>query len=519
MAMSYSWAPTVSGNSTAGERARGGGVSARGNVTLTGSTVSGNSTAGIGARGGGLRALGNITLTSSTVSGNSTALDFANGGGVFARGNVTLTGSTVSGNSTAGSDAEGGGVYAYGNVTLSQSTVTNNRATDAGSTGGGIWNENGAILIDGSIVAGNTAGGGMNDIDPGSGSFTVNFSLLGTGISPGAGSGNLFDDNPMLGVLANNGGPTQTHQLLSGSPAIDAGDPDIDFDAGEFDQRGAPFVRVADGGVNGLQIDMGAVEGVFLLGDSSQNGFVNFGDIGPFITLLAGGTYLNAADTNRDGFVNFGDIGPFILILAAGSPQASMSQSVFVAPPVSAPVSIATTSMTAPVAFVESTVEVPVTTATSPIKTAVSKPAASSKNVPLVKQLPQTSRESVRKSSALFAAMTSELPASETTVVATTSVETYTGPAFFAPTVNTFLVDRSVNSSGAVSNESFATQFALKGNTEPHEVSVESSDERPSANLAIDKSFSTASQLSNARPELLDEIFAAPLKEGFKKLI
>jgi hypothetical protein len=40
---------------------------------------------------------------------------------------------------------------------------------------------------------------------------------------------------PGLGPLANNGGPTETHALLVGSPAIDAGDPSIVFNPAEFD--------------------------------------------------------------------------------------------------------------------------------------------------------------------------------------------------------------------------------------------------------------------------------------------
>ena len=88
----------------------------------------------------------------------------------------------------------------------------------------------------------------------------VNFSLLGTVVTPDpGGSGNLFNDNPLLGALADNGGLTQTHTVLASSPAIDAGDPL--FDPNAFtpplvnDQRGAPFVREA-----GLGIDIGAHE-------------------------------------------------------------------------------------------------------------------------------------------------------------------------------------------------------------------------------------------------------------------
>ena len=62
--------------------------------------------------GGAIRSLttGNLTLDQSTVSGNSTAGSGAHGGGIFACGAVTLTQSTVSGNSTAGINAYGGGI-------------------------------------------------------------------------------------------------------------------------------------------------------------------------------------------------------------------------------------------------------------------------------------------------------------------------------------------------------------------------------------------------------------------------
>jgi hypothetical protein len=58
----------------------------------------------------------------------------------------------------------------------------------------------------------------------------------------------------MLGPLQNNGGPTQTHALLPGSPAIDAGDPNF-TPPPDYDQRGPGFVRVFNG-----RIDVGSFE-------------------------------------------------------------------------------------------------------------------------------------------------------------------------------------------------------------------------------------------------------------------
>jgi hypothetical protein len=65
----------------------------------------------------------------------------------------------------------------------------------------------------------------------------------------------------------------------------------------------------------------------FLVGDVNCDGSVNFGDINPFVLILADPTAWQTAyptcpatngDINRDGGVNFGDINPFVALLAAG---------------------------------------------------------------------------------------------------------------------------------------------------------------------------------------------------------
>ena len=103
------------------------------------------------------------------------------------------------------------------------------------------------------------------------GTVSLAFSLLGvdTGATITDNGGNLIGTaaapvDPLLGPLADNGGPTLTHALMPGSPALDAGDPAAVAGMNgvpEFDQRGAPFTRVYDvDGVGGPRIDIGAYE-------------------------------------------------------------------------------------------------------------------------------------------------------------------------------------------------------------------------------------------------------------------
>jgi hypothetical protein len=88
---------------------------------------------------------------------------------------------------------------------------------------------------------------------------TANNSLLG-GIGSQitlSGAGNLTGVNdPGLGALANNGGPTQTMELSATSPALDVGPATVPTFAGNgFDQRGTGFARVVNG-----RVDIGAFE-------------------------------------------------------------------------------------------------------------------------------------------------------------------------------------------------------------------------------------------------------------------
>ena len=209
-----------------------------------------------------------LVIRNSTISGNDAG---EWGGGIYISTSnyaaVEIYNSTISGNSAG---EEGGGIAfnSYYGLTIVQSTITNNRAT----TFGGIYmSDSGAqatansqekdaknaarqaekdaaalangnataqatgerresrvraadapdeVTLSGTIVAGNVG----TDIGD-SGTVTTKGSLIGTivGSTLVDQGGNLYGILPGVGALANNGGPTQTHALLPGSPAIDTG--------------------------------------------------------------------------------------------------------------------------------------------------------------------------------------------------------------------------------------------------------------------------------------------------------
>jgi hypothetical protein len=200
-----------------------GGIFNSGTLTLTNSTVSDNRP-GIG----GITNSGTLTLINSTVSGNNR--------GIRNSGTATLINSTVSGNSDP---SKGGGIFNSGTANLFNATITNNQAGNSGSSGsgGGVFNAPGATFnFQNSIIAGNLETVGMpspppiNTIFvpiPGECDGTINSigsNLMAMADCTVSGSAPVLGD-PNLGPLQNNGGPTQTHALLSGSPAIDAGNP------------------------------------------------------------------------------------------------------------------------------------------------------------------------------------------------------------------------------------------------------------------------------------------------------
>ena len=219
------------------EAVDGAGVFAAGTLTMQRVTVTDNAAT---AEGGGIYVEGSATLTDVTVSGNSAG----SGGGIlegYLGGSLSLTNVTISGNTVTGS---GGGIESFDSVTVNNVTITGNHAN---SDNAGVADEGGGVVIEGgtfaarnSVIANNTIGiGGVNPDcaeDPG-------FESLGHNLveDPGTdcqvtGAGDIIGQDPLLGPLADNGGPTQTHALLLGSPAIDAGG----ADCAVTDQRGVP---------------------------------------------------------------------------------------------------------------------------------------------------------------------------------------------------------------------------------------------------------------------------------------
>jgi len=277
---------TVQNGNTA---TNGSGIFNAGTLTLTGVTISGNTAAYSG--GGIYNYDSTLTLTNSTVGGNAAAVD---GGGIYNwGGTLTLTNSAVSGN-TAVDDA--GGVYNEGTATLAMTNVTVSDNTATGS-GGGILTVATAALTN-VTVSGNTAPYGAGIYNFG-GTATLTNSIVANGISGGdcygtitsgghnldsdgtcglTGTGDISNTGPMLGPLADNGGPTKTHALLIGSPAIDAGD---DGACPATDQRGVARPQ-------GASCDIGAFEWVLLVGDVDCNGTVNSVDALKLLRYVAG---------------------------------------------------------------------------------------------------------------------------------------------------------------------------------------------------------------------------------------
>ena len=220
----------IAGGNLAGQAA-GGGLSAEScEVSLVGATIRGNwavveDDAGVGAVGGGL-ASGNFSVGPQTVDGQ-----------------VTLVNSTIADNRASGEIARGGGMAATGPLQLYSVTLVGNRADWTGVGGeGSAVDTQGTLTLAGSILWDN----GPVDLACGAGTSHGHNLIAHPGACDLAGATELDEIglDPLLGPLADNGGPTLSRMPRAGSPAIDGGDPagcrGPDDVALRTDQRGLP---------------------------------------------------------------------------------------------------------------------------------------------------------------------------------------------------------------------------------------------------------------------------------------
>ena len=242
-----------------------GAVNNGGPATISGCTFSDNNA--FSGDAGAIYNANTLTIATSTFSTNTAT---AQGGGIFNSGSnakLSVTASTFSGNA-AGGGQQGGGVY---NDPMATVTITNCTfsANMGGAAGGGIYSA-GTATVRSSTFSANTAAG---IVTQGGGSMLVQNTIVAKNVpvdciglvtslgnnldGPStcgfAGAGDLHVPDPLLGPLADNGGPTPTEALLLGSPAIDAGSGDCPG----TDQRGT--ARPMDG--DGVAVcDIGAYE-------------------------------------------------------------------------------------------------------------------------------------------------------------------------------------------------------------------------------------------------------------------
>ena len=269
---------TISGGNVAGD---GGGILNAGFLTVQKSTVTGNQA----STGGGIWNSGTLVVMDSTISANGAS----NGGGIWnfnPSSEITLTNSTISGN-VVGNAA--GGIGNQGLMTVTNSTVADNSSL----LGGGILNGE-LLTLNNSIIANNTGfGGEKSDCEPdrGRGTVTAAFSLIEANLCDlGDGIGNITGQDPNLGSLQNNGGPTLIHALLIPSPAIEAGSNALAVDGNGVtlttDQRGVGYRRLA-----GTTVDMGAFEQPCAFPDSVGDEAVLNDVIACFNAITVPGSY------------------------------------------------------------------------------------------------------------------------------------------------------------------------------------------------------------------------------------
>ncbi len=227
---------TITGGN--GNSDNGGGIINFGTLTVSDSVVSGNNA----NNGGGIEASSTLNLIRSTINNN--VANFQGGGVRFFDASGSITNSTISGNTANSTSSAGGGVYVESGINstveVTNSTIVNNITGSAATTGGirtvSFAPASVTTFIRNSIIANNTLPNLASQANGG----TAVVSSRGFNLANDNGGGFLnftgdqINVNPLLGPLANNGGPTRTHALLGGSTALDQGN----SSGSTTDQRG-----------------------------------------------------------------------------------------------------------------------------------------------------------------------------------------------------------------------------------------------------------------------------------------
>lgn len=265
------------------------------NLTVQNGRCNGGSSCSEGA---GIYNAATLTINNTTISGNAAS---SKGAGIYNSGTLAVTNSTFA-NNTLGLAGDGGGIYNNtGSTTIANCTFSSNTANN----GGGVYNNTGATLnvtnCTFSANIGNVNGGGIYNI----GTLNLKNSILanssggrdcygtvGTANNNllegptevcGLSTGHIIGQDPKLDVLTSYTGYTQVFPLLSGSPAIDAGNPTVcsALPVSNLDQRGATRPK-------GTSCDIGAFESDVVVSSS------------PTITSInrAGSSPTNATSVN-----------------------------------------------------------------------------------------------------------------------------------------------------------------------------------------------------------------------------
>ena len=247
-------------------------------ITLDKSNISENS---VNYYGGGIYVEdGEVSLSNSTVSSNSAYA----GGAIFGYSiaDVELSNATVSANLAD----RGGGVFLFNtsSLTLFNSTLSGNSASSYGS--GVLLLTYSTAILRNSIVAGSNNAATCLSVT--NSSFNSGASNIVSDGSCGAGTQTV---NPRLGPLADNGGPTLTHALLQGSPAINASQGAV---ATATDQRGFAAFGTRDIGAFEFSANESDTDG-----DGINDGYERANGLDPFDASDRG------TDLDGDGFTNF----------------------------------------------------------------------------------------------------------------------------------------------------------------------------------------------------------------------